>query len=168
MAAPPYPPSLTQFPPDLLEAVAHDAAADAELVALVLDALGLRPTGDGAARVPLRLPAFFLLALGAALRMVMWEERGLHAHRDAGLPPAHGALREVARALVAPEPHAEKERAATELVSRVLAVTVERLAWNGRPVLGADVAIDGVREADLLEALADFLWAHRPRESTGR
>jgi hypothetical protein len=29
--------------------------------------------------------------------------------------------------------------------------------------LGADISVDEVGEEILLEALADFLWAHRPR-----
>src|SRR4051794_29218512 len=90
MAQPPLPPSLAAFPPDLIQAVAGDAARDADRVGSFLVAVGLAP--------PLRLPADFLLGLGAALRMLMWEHRGIHLHRDAGLPPARQALREVFRA----------------------------------------------------------------------
>jgi hypothetical protein len=130
-------------------------------VALVLDALGLRPTGDGAARVVLRLPTFFLLGLGAALRLLVWEQDGLHAHRDAGLPSAYEAIREAFQAVTAPEPLEEKERAATQLARRVLAVVVERLAWNGRSLLGADLELGEADEDVLVDALARFLWPHR-------
>jgi hypothetical protein len=95
------------------------------------------------------------------LRLLVWEEAGLHAHRDAGLPSAQEALREVARWVVTPEPLAAKERAANELACRVLAVAVERLAWNGRPLLGADLQLGEADEEVLVEALAGFLWAHR-------
>ena len=77
MATPSYPTSLSQFPPDLVQAVAEDAAADADRVGQFLDALGLRPTGDGAAPAPLRLPSSFLIGLGAAMRLLAWEQRGL-------------------------------------------------------------------------------------------
>jgi hypothetical protein len=155
------PPPLDQFPPDLLQAVERDAADDADRVGQFLDALGLRPTGPGAARAPLRLPTFFLLRLGAALRLREWEQRGLRAHRDAGLPPADEALREVFRAAEAPEPLAAKEQAATQLAGRVLAVFAERMAWDGRPLLGADLELGEADEDALVDALAKFLWAHR-------
>jgi hypothetical protein len=161
MATPSCPFPLDLFPADLLQAVAQDAASDAERVAQFLDALGLRPTGEGAAAVPVRLPAFFLVGLGAALRLLAWEERGLHAPRDAGLPPAHEALREAFRAATASAPPQEKERAATLLACRVLAVFVERLAWSGRPLLGADVELGEADEDAVVDALADLLWAHR-------
>src|SRR5262245_66603975 len=98
-----YPPPLDQFPADLLQAVAQHAAADAERVVRFLDASGLRATRPGTG-VPSALPTFFLMGLGAALRLLLWEEAGLHAHRDAGLPSAQEALREVARWVIPPEP----------------------------------------------------------------
>ena len=48
MATAPPPSPLDQFPPDLLQAVAQDAADDADRVGQFLDALGLRPNGRGA------------------------------------------------------------------------------------------------------------------------
>ena len=161
MAASSYPIPLDQFPPDLIQAVAQDAAAAADHVAVFLDALCLRGTNEGGTPVPLRLPYFFLLGLGAALRLLVWEQHGVQAHRDAGLPSADEAVRAVFRAVTAPEPLEEKERAATQLSYRVLAVFVERLAWNGRPLLGADLELGEADEDALVGALADFLWAHR-------
>ena len=158
-AAPPDP--LDQFPRDLLQAIEHAAADDADRVAQFLDSLGLRPTGPGATRAPLRLPTFFLVGLGAAMRLREWEQRGLRAHRDAGLPPADEVLREVFRAAEAPEPLAAKEQAATQLACRVLAVSVERLAWGGRPLLGADLELGEADEDALVDALSKFLWLNR-------
>jgi hypothetical protein len=155
------PPPFDQFPHDLLQAVAEDAADDADRVGQFLDALGLRPNGQGAARAPLRLPTFFLVGLAAALRLGEWEQRGLRAHLDAGLPSAAEATGEVFRAVEAPEPLAAKEQAATRLACRVLAVFVERMAWDGRPLLGADLELGEADEDALVDALADFLWAHR-------
>src|SRR5262245_29045556 len=122
-----YPHPLDQFPTDLLQAVAQHATADAERVVRFLDALGLRATRPET-DVPSALPTFFLIGLGATLRLLVWEEAGLHAHRDAGLPSAQEALREVAQWVITPQPRAAKERAANELTCRVLAVLVERLA----------------------------------------
>src|SRR4051812_6170692 len=90
MAVTPCPLPLPDLPPDLTHAVARDAARDADRVGLSLGARGLAP--------PLPLPAAFLLGLGAALRLLLWEQQGLDAHRQAGLPPARQALRDVFRA----------------------------------------------------------------------
>jgi hypothetical protein len=152
---------LDQYPPDLVQAVAEDAAADAERVAMFLTDLGLRPAGEGTARVPLHLPLFFLLGLKTAFRLAVWERGGLHAHRDAGLPSAREVLREAFRMVTAPEPPEEKDRAATQLACRVLGVFVERLAWNGRSLLDADVELREADEDALVDALAKFLWTHR-------
>jgi hypothetical protein len=161
MPAIPSPISLDQLPPGLIDAVAQEAASDAERVAAFLEALGLRPSGEGAARVPLRLPAYFLLGLGAALRLLSWEQSGLHVHRDAGLPSAHEALREVFWAVTAPAPLAEKALAADRLRGRVLGVFLARLAWSGRALLGAHLELGEADEGALVDALAQFLWANR-------
>jgi hypothetical protein len=39
---------------------------------------------------------------------------------------------------------------------------VERFAWKARDELDADVALHEADEEQILEALADFLWNHRP------
>jgi hypothetical protein len=161
MAPSPCPVPRNELPPDLTRAVAQDAVAAAEHVARFLDVLGLRPTEEGGVRVPVRLPAFFLLGLGAALRLRAWEQAGLHAHRDAGLPSARAALGEVFQALTAPGPLAAKEEAARQLAGRVLDVFLRRLAWGGRALLDADLELGEADEDALVEALATFLWAHR-------
>ena len=51
--------------------------ADAESVALFLQTLGLSPTPQS----PIRLDGDFLLELGAALRLLLWEHIGLTIHR---------------------------------------------------------------------------------------
>jgi hypothetical protein len=154
--------SLNQFPPDLIRAVAQNAADDADRVGQFLTAIGLRPAGEGAAPpAPLRLPTFFLVGLGAALRLLAWEQSGLHAPRDAGLPSAQEAISLVVRAVTGPEPILEKEQAASQLALRVLAVFVESLAWNGRALLDADLELGEADEEPLVEVLAQFLWAHR-------
>ena len=153
--------SLDALPPDLVQAVAQDAVLDAHRVAEFLEVLGLRPSGEGSSRVPLRLPTYFLVGLGVALRLLTWEQCGLRIHQDAGLPSAHDALCEVFRAVPAPTPLVDKEQAARRLRRRVLDVFVARLAWNGRALLGADLELGEADEDALVNALADFLWANR-------
>ena len=153
MAVTPCPLQLPDFPPDLIQAVARDAARDADRVGLFLGALGLAP--------PLPLPAAFLLGLGAALRLLLWEQDGIDAHRRAGLPPARQALRDVFRAAAGQADPGTAEQAKA-LPGRVLALFIEHFAWAGRAELGADLTLGPADEDALLEGLADFLWAHRP------
>jgi len=150
-------PSRDAFPPELVRAVAHDAACDADLVVVFLDALGLSPAGPD--QPPRRLPAWFLLELGAALRLWLWECHGMRLHREAGLPPAEEALRGVFGRLTAPA--ADQPAGGTPLSRRVLALFVEHFAWSGRADLDADLVLGEVDEDALVEVLANLVWAHR-------
>jgi hypothetical protein len=161
MASPPPPISLADLPSDLVRAVAEDAALDADRVGCFLDELLGRCGAAAEGRPPLRLPPDFLLELAAGLRLLAWEAGGLRCHREAGLPPAQQALRDAFRwlkpAAAAPETGDGPER----LMPRVLALFIERLAWNGRVEWGADIALGEAEEDVLAEVVANFLWAHR-------
>jgi hypothetical protein len=145
--------SLPDYPPELIQAVVRDASRDADHVGVFLKALGLSASPEK----PLSLPAHFLLELGAALRLLSWESRGFFIHQQAGLPAAREALRAVFSSLSDPS------AAPTELPYRVMCLSVENFAWNAQEELRADVCLEEAEEEMLLEALADFLWAHRPR-----
>ena len=141
--------------PELVEATAREAARDADRVGQLLHELGFVPSPGR----PVRLPAAFLLDLGAALRLLAWEQGGLHVHRDAGLPPAEQALHDAFRGLV--ESAGANGAADRDLARRVVALFAGRLAWHGRPELDADVALDDLDEDAMLDTLAAFLWARR-------
>jgi hypothetical protein len=145
--------SPNDLPAEMVAAVAADAARDADRVGLFLEQLGLGATPEK----PRPLPAGFLMDLGAALRLLVWEAEGFFGHREAGLPTAEQAIRDAFRFLTDPEANP------AELSVLVLRLSVERFAWSGQPELGADIALDEAHEDVLLEALADFLWARRPR-----
>src|SRR5436190_11921557 len=122
MSATPY---LSNLPPDLVTAVAVEAARDAEYVVLFLDefldAMGLRPAvGE---RIP--FPAAFLLDLGAALRILSWEQAGLHPQEVAGLPSAHEALENVLGSLQPESLVTEVANPRSTLAFRVLVAFVE-------------------------------------------
>lgn len=144
---------LPDYPPELIQAVVRNAARDADHVGVFLRALGL----SASLEKPLSLPTHFLLELGAALRLLIWERQGFFIHQQAGLPAARQALRAVFSSLNDPT------AALAELPYRVMCLSVENFAWNAQEELGADVCLEEAEEEMLLEALADFLWAHRPR-----
>jgi hypothetical protein len=150
---------LDQLPPDVVHAVAHAAARDAVRTVLFLDALGLRPPPGQV----LPLPAGFLLDLGAALRLLIWSQAGINPRHVAGLPPAQEALRDVLLSLRQPPAGAAQAEAPGTLARRVMAAFVEHFAWCGPIELDADLTLGAADEEAVLEALADFLWAHRPR-----
>lgn len=152
-------PCILDFPTDLVRAVAAEAERDADAVGIFLNALGLHATPDR----PIHLPAAFLLDLGAALRLLAWEQEGLHPQEVAGLPPARQALADVFLALKHPPTQVESAVAAGSLAYRVCQAFVDHFAWSGRDELDADVTLGEADEDAVLEALADFLWAHRPR-----
>lgn len=164
MAALASPTTLAEIPSELIEIVARTAARDADKVRIFLDTFAKAPGMEWLAQKPVYLPGDFLLGLGAALRLLAWEQCGIAVHREAGLSSAHDALHDVLLALTHPE---AKARVA-HLPDAVLALTVERFAWSARAELDADVTLGQAEEEQVLEALADFLWANRPRERTGR
>lgn len=139
------------FPPEMICSVAINAQRDAEAVCSFLGELGLRGRPDK----PLSLPADFLLTLGAGLRLLAWEARGITIHRTAGLPAAMEVIRGAFRSLHNPS---QKDPC---LPVRVLGLSVERLSWHARLTLGADVLLDDLDSDSAAEAIAEFLWASR-------
>jgi hypothetical protein len=156
----PFPLDVTSLPPDLIAAVAQEAADDADRVGQFLDVLSENPVFSWWIQRPRRLPASVLLELmylGFALRLLIWEQCGLQVHRDAGLPPARDILRDV---FLAPGDPAAAARIA-QLPGQVMALFIQRFAWAGRRELGTAMVLDPADEEQALEALADFLWDHR-------
>ena len=150
--------TLSELPAEMVSSVAADAARDADRVGAFLDAFGIKAPADR----PLHLPAAFLVDLGAALRLLAWEQQGLQLHREAGLPPAREVLADVLRQAV----NAGSSAPALPnhgLALRVLMLSVDGLSWSARGELNIDVALGEADEEALLAGLADFLWEHRPR-----
>jgi hypothetical protein len=153
--------SLDLIPDELRQAVFQDAQADAVRVDGFLTAIGVRGAAESPSRPPVRLPAYFLVGLAAALRLREWERAGLRVHCDAGLPSATEALHQAISLFGAAQPAAAKEQAMTQLSLRVLGVFINNIAWCGRALLQADVELGEADEDLLVDALAHFLWAHR-------
>ena len=98
-------------------------------------------------------------------RCVCWsrEEAGLQPHEVAALPPAQQALHDILGSLSA-YATGDKRREVRQprFIPRVLAAFVDHFAWHGCAELNADLTLAEADEDALLEALADFLWEHRP------
>jgi hypothetical protein len=141
----------SDFPAEMVAAVSVDAARDADRVCAFLTELRLSGTADK----PLRMPAAFMLHLGAALRLLSWEAQGIFVHREAGLPDAWQAIRDAVHSLQ------DREADPTPLCVAILRLSVDRFAWHGLRDLGGDVTVDDLTDDAALDSLAEFLWATR-------
>jgi hypothetical protein len=147
---------------DFLASIIRDAQFMADLTARYLDRLlGILPPTKKRGGEPIAFPPEFLLELGAVLRLAVWERAGLRDRLDPALPPAEQALVDLlARFGLAPG----RTRAAgggTGLAMQVFQAALRRLAHDGRGELDVDIVLEAPDDGVLLEALADFLWAHR-------
>lgn len=148
------------FPSELVRAVSLVAIRDAKNVGFFLRALGFQLQD-------LRLPVRFMLELGAALRLVIWEGLGLRVHLEAGLPSAHDLLVCIFREVLSVD-YKNPDGTNPPLLNKVLRLVIERFAWAGPQDLGADLVLGEAEEEQLVEILATLVWNHRQsRPATG-
>ena len=148
---------LREYPAELIRFAIDEAGRDADDVAAFLAAAGLAPP-PGETR---GFPPGILLDLGAVVRLRRWEAAGHAVHVEAGLPSARAALHHVIKTLVDAAANRAALAVAGALGRAVVDLTVSRFAWTARPELGSDVVLHVTDEDALVEALAQFLWAHR-------
>src|SRR4051812_4778876 len=146
------PAARSEFPTDLVDRVVGQAAEDADRVAGLLGAMGLAPP-PGEVR---RVPAEFLLDLGAASRLIAWEAQGLTMHIEAGLPSAKQALLDALQNFL--KRRSDPSAPHSSLGADLLAFVVQRLAWRGPACLGAEILLDVPDEDVLIDAVARILW----------
>jgi hypothetical protein len=146
-------------PPELIKAIAHRAGDDADAAGALLNKLGIRPIVEGESRGPVRLPAWFLLELAAAMRLWIWEHHGIRLHLEAGLPPAAEAFRAVFRRLR--EPNNDATGMLAPLSASVLNLFIQHFAWSGLQDLGADLVLSEADDDELVDILANLIWSHR-------
>jgi hypothetical protein len=142
-------------PIELVEAVAQEAAVDADRVVLFLRRLGITSSEEK----PVHLPGWLLLGLGAALRLLVWERNGTRSLLNANLPPAREAIRDLFS--TATDRPAQLEPLAQELTMRIFRVRIDQMAWHGRSLWDADLVLGEAEEDLLVDALAGFLWQNR-------
>lgn len=108
----------------------------------------------------LRLPANYLLELGAVLQIGFWEFNGLSAHIDAGLPShAQASKKLLERAQKGPSEFAGDN--ATPIQTQVQQFWIDNLAWDGLSLMGKEMVVGEIDEEQLLDLAAQFLWKHR-------
>lgn len=147
-----------QVPEALVEAAAARARYVASLTGAALEQIGIRPTGadDNA----IRLPAAFLLDLGAVAQLMVWEQSGISAHLDAGLPSASEATAQVVSGVS--DGHYRVAASSTDTLShRVFRLTLDEFAWDGLPILGVDVHLRAEDDERFIDMMAEFLWQNR-------
>lgn len=143
-----------ELPDPLVRAVVRHAHRRAEWTIVALDATGLFES-----EAP-QLPAGFLLELSAVVELAVWEHHGLREHLDVDLPTSQEALANLA-ARTLKGPTAFEGPNPAPLSSRVLQVWVERFAWDGPELLGADVVVGDFDDDELVEVLAELIWTNR-------
>jgi hypothetical protein len=149
---------LSQFPLELIDAVAANAASDADHLVVFMKALGLWSSTCGVSH----LPREFLLNLGACMRLTAWEFSGVTVHRDAGLPSALEAICQVFQEF---NRNAERQQDPNlQLSHDVFRLSIERFGWTGQSDLQAEIVLDFPDEDVLVDTLARVLWntRHQP------
>ncbi len=145
---------LSLYPAEPIDRVVQQAAYDAGLTAHALAVVGLAsPPGKTRS-----LPREFLLELGAALRLMVWELDGLDL-QELGLPTAQDAI--TGAFLGAVQQIRDPSYPASSLSRTVLEITIERFAWAGPRELQAEIMFETPDEDALVEAMARLLWDHR-------
>jgi hypothetical protein len=147
---------LEGIPDELIDAVAREASLDADRVLQFLEHPDMASIRSEARK---SMPRWFLLGLGAALRLLAWEANGSRARLAVELPPARQAIRDIF--LAAAESPLRLESIADELTMIVFRAWVNNFAWLGRSTWDADLVLGESEEDDLVEILADFLWVNR-------
>jgi len=143
----------------LVSAAASHAERVAEITAVVLKEMDIVPDLR-----ELRLPAGFLLELGAVAQIGVWELQGLHRQLNVDLPTQAEAATSLAE-LVANDPQSLFSVDSAVLSQRILRVFVENFAWSGHELFESDILVGAIDEDAFIDQLAHFLLENGPQVS---
>lgn len=139
----------------LMGAIVRHAELAADLTAEVLKQMFPEEPPEN-----LRLPANFLLELGAILQIGYWEFNGMSAHIEAGLPSKADASKELSeRAQKGPSEFIGDN--ATPIQTQVQQFWIHNLAWDGPSLMSTEMVVGEIDEDRFLDLAAHFLWQHR-------
>jgi hypothetical protein len=139
------------------------ASQNAELVDWFLRGFSHAPNFAWLANRPLcaSWPPGFLFGLALAMRVLVWEKRGILEYLKVKLPSSQEILFDVFRSVVNEEA-ADRIRA---LYPQVLAVFLRHLAWSADPQFGPNVILGEIDEERFVDAVAKLLWVMRNSQS---
>ena len=152
-----------QLLPQAIAALVENALYQADLVGRFLNAVRHQLPASKQ-KEPIALPADFLLELGAALRLAMWERQGFRPYLP-DFPSAETAIVELVQRCW---PDQTGPSTGESILRRVLETWFGHFAWSGLEELGVDVLLDTPGSAALFDDLAGFLWAHRVQNNEGQ
>ena len=150
------------LPSGTVEAASRRAEQMAQQTGEFLRDLGLLPAK--AINEPIYLPGEFLLELTAILQRADWEEGGVTDSIDEKLSPAQDDLHQLLDRLIHQPDSFQGGEAGIEnarLSQQTLRLWLERCAWAGPELLESDVVLGDLDDEELVERLAELLWAHR-------
>ena len=151
---------LSGIHPEVIAAVVFFAERQATLTAASLDAIIAEASCRGDSFDGRGLPVGFLLELGAAAQLNIWETDGLRPLLPTDVPSYKTASTDL-YARVQADPLQFRNLASATLSKRVLRLWIERFCWSAPMMLDVDVTIDRIDEDLLIEAAAQLLWKHR-------
>ena len=150
------------LPTGTIEAATRRAEEMAQRTGEFLRALGWAPPKP--TDPPMYLPGEFLLELAAILQRADWQESGLADSIDEELPPALDDLRQLLDRLVQRPDSFQSGNSGAENARQsreTLRLWLQRFAWTGPELLDCDVMLGDLGDDELVERLAEVLWAHR-------
>lgn len=147
-----------QFSPSFVRAVVFRGRYVATLVGEVLTKYG---NGPGVAQIgDFKLSSTALLDFGALLQLRAWEVQGIQRHVELGLPSFADAFRKFADQLRMQSGSGEPSEFG-RLSLQVLKLTMQEFSWDALPTFGFDVPITVGDAEELMDLLAQHLWASR-------
>lgn len=148
-----------------LEAIRHQAEADATSVAEFVRSAGVQVQQQNGTYEPLGLPPEMLLGLGLAVRLRRWELQGVRLHLEAGIPSSTEVLDRVTSECSGSALFGFVEG----IYPKTLQIYRESFLWSGQDCdLNVDLALVAQEDDEFIDAVADFLLSQLEHARHGK
>lgn len=145
---------------EYLAAIISFASHRAEMVHHFLIALGVKATPEE----PVSLPGWFLADLSHTLVLYRWERAGIAHALDASFPRAGDLILTLIADAENPDTPVDRQpNQALEV--QILRAYLRSCSWTANQELRSEMRIHVDPGTDFVEALAQFLWSKRRRNS---